>query len=87
MGYSKKVDYFEMWREDRQTILCIMFRNMNADLCAGYNPFGPSITRQMRQIDEFRKQYDDNMKALREKTEEQANRWCYVELLRTGVIE
>lgn len=80
-------DWFEMWVEDRKSILSCMIQNMNDDLKAGYDPTGNSIRKQVREIDAFQNKFDEQMQHLRELDEKQCNRWCYVDLKRLGAID
>jgi len=48
---TERTDWFEIWCEDKQNILNTMARNMAADLEAGYDFFGNSIQRQIREME------------------------------------
>lgn len=43
-------EWFEIWYQDKQSILDAMIRNMTADLKCGYDYFGNCITRQREEI-------------------------------------
>lgn len=78
--------WFEIWYEDKQSMIATMMRNMVADIEAGYNPTGANIRGQREQIDQYTKEFDLELGKLAEKDEKQAERWCYIDLKRRGVI-
>ena len=78
--------WFDLWVDDKRSILETMISNMAADLDAGYDYFGDSISKQRREIDEYKALFDAELKELRYLDEKQADRWCYVDLRRRGVI-
>lgn len=81
-----KQDWFEMWREDRQSMLNTMVKNMTADLDAGYDYFGKSITQQRADIARFKAEFDADMDKIGEMDEKKVQHWCYVRLLKLGAI-
>ena len=82
------MDYwFTMWYEDKKSIINTMAKNIAADLEAGYNPLGQSITKQRAEMDEYIKIFDAEVELLKEFTPRQAERWCKLDLLKRGAIE
>lgn len=77
--------YFILWREDKESMLVTMERNMAADIDAGYSP--ASIQKQKTEIENYKQHYDAEFKMLMEKTPSAAERWCKMDLLRRGAIE
>lgn len=82
----KKIDWFEMWFADKQSIVETMVRNMVADLDAGYDYFGKSITEQREAIAEYQANFDNEVNKLKEMDEGKANRWCYIDMKKRGAI-
>lgn len=80
-------DWFEIWFEDRESILSTMVRNMAADLEAGYNYFGNSITKQQQEIQKYKEETDHILDTFKDMDEKQVNRWCFYELKKHGAIE
>lgn len=78
--------WYEIWYEDKRCMIGTMLRNMVADIEAGYNPVGDNIKSQRRAIDMYEQEFDFQMERLAEKDEKQAERWCYMDLKRRGVI-
>lgn len=80
----------ERWQDiymaDKDCMIEIMKNNMQCDLAAGYDPHGKSITEQRQMIAEYCAQYDRELEALDNMTEQQAERWCYYNLKRRGAI-
>lgn len=81
-----KVKWFDIWFEDKQMMVEVMHRNMSADLDAGYNPLGDSITRQRHMIKNYIQDYNNQMDKFKEMTEQQVQHWCYYDLKKRGVI-
>ena len=79
-------DWFEIWLDDKQSMLATMVKNMAADLEAGYDYFGSCITRQREMIAAYKAEFDAQLMAFSDMTEEKRNRWCYYDMLRRGVI-
>ena len=79
-------DWFDVWFEDRESILNTMVRNMTSDLNAGYDYFGQSITRQKQEIAEYKAQTDETLDMFKDMDEKAVNRWCFYELKKHGAI-
>ena len=79
-------DWFDVWFEDRESILNTMVRNMASDLNAGYDYFGQSITRQKQEIAEYKVQTDKTLDMFKDMDEKAVNRWCFYELKKHGAI-
>lgn len=84
-------DYFEMWYEDKMSILETMYRNMNADIECGYNPRGNLILKQLEKIAEYTEEFNSQMEMLKDLsltyTERKIENWCKLDLLERGAIE
>ena len=81
-----KQNWFNIWYDDKQSMLSTMMRNMNADIEAGYNPMGNSIRRQLAQIRQYAEQFDLEMQEFRTMDEAKIQHWCYYDLKRRGAI-
>lgn len=82
----EKIDWFEMFVQDKQNILNTMQRNMAADLEAGYDFYGMSIQRQIQEMDEYKAKFDADLDKIAEMDENKVQRWCYIQLLKAGAI-
>ena len=80
-------NWFEIWFEDREAILSTMVRNMAADLEAGYDYFGNSITKQRQEIEKYKDETDHALDMFKFMDEKAVNRWCFYELKKHGAIE
>ena len=81
------MSYYELWIADKRSMLQTMQRNMSSDLECGYSPNGNCIIRQKVEIERYAQQFDDEQKALRTMSPNQAEHWCKVDLIRRGAIE
>ena len=81
------MDFFKLWLEDRQCILATMIKNLAADLSAGYDYFGRSAVSQREEIEDYKRNTDNQLDAFVNMTDAQVNRWCRFDLIKRGVIE
>lgn len=82
----RKTDWFELWFSDKESIINTMLKNMASDLECGYSYFGNSIQNQKRAIDEYDKEFKEQVELLKTLDEEKAQRWCYYDMKKRGVI-
>ena len=82
-----KMDWFEIWKSDKESVIDTMVRNMASDLEHGYDYYGKSIREQVDMIDEYKAQFDEEMKGFRTMEESKIQHWCYYDLKRRGVID
>lgn len=83
---TERTDWFEIWCEDKRNILNTMARNMAADLEAGYDFFGNSIQRQIKEMDAYREAFHSEMDKIAEMEPSRVNHYCYVKLKKAGAI-
>ena len=81
-----KIDWFEIWKEDRESMLNTMVRNMASDLENGYSYYGNSMIRQRAEIDRFKADYDADMDKLAEMEPNKVQHWCHMRLIKLGAI-
>lgn len=79
-------DWFELWCEDRESMLTTMVRNMAADLDAGLSYFGNTVSRQRKMIEEYKAETDATFDMFKGMDEVSVNRWCFYELKKRGAI-
>jgi len=84
---NSRDDWFELWFEDKTSILNTMVNNMQADLNAGYDYFGTSITKQRQIIDMYKQQFDAELDIFKSMDDKQVNRWCFYDMKKRGSIE
>lgn len=84
---QEKHNWFDIWFEDKKSILEIMRKNMASDLDAGYDPNGHSIRKQVVEIEEYQMKFDQQMDIFRTMEEPKIQHWCYYDLKKRGVIE
>ena len=80
------INWAEIWHLDTKAMLSTMLENMAADLRAGYDPEGASITRQLSDIFAYKTARAAEASKLAAMTPADANKWCYRDLKRRGVI-
>ena len=87
MRITDRNDWFELWYEDKQSMVNVMVQNMTADLKAGYDYFGSSIRRQVEEIEAYKAEFDKQMDEFKGMDEKEVNRWCYYDMKKRGAIE
>lgn len=80
-------DWFDLWFEDKKSMIDTMVRNMTADLAAGYDYFGKSIRDQKIEIDRYKTQLDNELDMFKAMDEKAVNRWCFYDMKKRGAIE
>ena len=78
--------WFDLWYEDKQSMLNTMISNMVNDLNAGYDYFGNSIIKQQQNIESYKQQFDDEIEMLKNKTPKETEHWCKLDLKKRGAI-
>lgn len=81
-----KMDWFEIWFEDKTSIIDIMLKNMQSDLNAGYAYYGKSITDQRFMIAEYKARFELDLEKLKEMEPNKVQHWCYIDLKKRGAI-
>ena len=84
---SDRNDWFEIWCEDKESIIETMVKNMASDLEHGYDYFGKSIREQKEMIECYKSEYDRQLMDFADMDEKKVNRWCFYDLKRRGAIE
>ena len=79
-------DWFDLWLEDRNSILACMVSNMASDLAAGYDYYGKSISEQRAEIDAYKAETDRKLGSFAFLTEKEVNRYCFYDMKRRGAI-
>ena len=78
--------WFDLWFEDKTSIIETMYRNMNSDIENGYNPNGYSIRFQLDTIRSYTEDFHNAIEVLKTMEEKQAERWCYYDMKKRGAI-
>lgn len=78
--------WFNIWLDDKKSVLDTMVKNLMADLDAGYDYFSYSVSQQRRLIDSYKEDFDRELRNLSDMDCSKAERWCYVDLRRRGTI-
>lgn len=82
----EKRDWFEIWFQDKQSIMETMLKNMQSDYECGYSWWGQSLTKQRTELDEYKKKFDAQMDEFKYMSDGEVSRWCYYDLLKRGAI-
>jgi hypothetical protein len=83
---TERDDWFDLWYEDKESILETMVRNMAADLNAGYDYFGVSIRRQRKDIEAYKDQMNAELDQFKTMGDAEVNRWCFYDMKKRGAI-
>lgn len=86
MSRVTECDWFEIWYEDKVSMIDIMTRNMASDLACGYDYFGNSITKQREMLEKYKEDFDNTLDSFKFMEEKQVNRWCYYDMKKRGAI-
>ena len=87
----KYISGFNSWQDmlfsDKRTILATMARNMAADLDNGYDFFGTSIQRQIREMTVYANSIEALESEFNAMPEERRERYAFNLLKKSGAIE
>lgn len=83
---KEKINWVDIWFNDKSLIVSTMLGNMQADVEAGYDPDGYTIQKQRVDIETYRREFDREAKKLRDMEPMRAQHWCYCDLKRRGAI-
>ena len=81
------LEWFEMWKDDKLSMIDTMVKNMASDLACGYNFFGHNIRVQTEAINTYKKEYESCLDMFANMDEKAVDRWCYYDMLKRGVID
>jgi hypothetical protein len=81
-----KGEWFQIWTEDKECIVETMWRNLEADITAGYDPLGNIVRKQLDAINDYREEMDNRILSFYKMTDEEVDRWCFYDLKRRGAI-
>lgn len=79
-------DWFDVWYDDKRSILLTMYENLASDLRAGYKIEGNSVKKQQATIQEYIEDINGCLEWAKETTPNYLNRWCYNDLVKRGAI-
>ena len=80
-------DWFDLWLDDRESVLNTMVRNMGSDLSNGYDYFGKAIADQRRDIRAYKDETDRTLDMFKAMDEVAVSRWCFYDMKKRGAIE
>jgi spermidine/putrescine-binding protein len=80
-------EWFDMWFEDKKSIIATMYSNMGSDLAAGYDYFGKSIQRQKQEIANYEDEFERQLDKFKSMSDDEVNRWCFYDMKKRGAIE
>lgn len=80
-------EWFNMWFDDKKSILSTMIQNMADDLSVGYDPLGHCIRRQQVEIESYQMQLDRELDMFKTMEDSAVDRWCFYDMKKRGAIE
>lgn len=79
-------NWIDLWFNDKISIINTMRKNLAADIEAGYYLNGCSVRKQLVEIEEYERNFDADIRKIRDMEPGRAKHWCYIDLKRRGVI-
>lgn len=84
---TDRKDWRDIWEEDKLSIIRTMRANLASDITTGnYDLLGLTIQKQITDIEEYERGVLRQQKELDKMDEKTANKWCYYNLKKRGVI-
>ena len=84
---DRRGEWFDIWFEDRKSMLDTMIGNMVSDLEHGYDYYGKLIWEQREMIDAYKAATDEALDQFKFMDDAQVDRWCFYDLKKRGAIE
>lgn len=84
----EKMNWFEIWCDDWESLIYTQSRNVQAELDAGYKWSSRHVQHEVEILNEFDSKYRNQLAKFAEMEEQgrNVNKWCYYDLLRRGAI-
>lgn len=86
MRVTDRKNWEELWREDKESIIYTMRRNVASDIENGYNLLSMSIQKQILDIVNYEREYEKQLDNFSYMKVEDINKWCYYDLKKRGAI-
>lgn len=84
---TDRTDWFEVWFDDKTSMINTMLSNIYADLEAGYRWDSSSIKKQKFDLMMYQEEFDRRLDEFKYMEDKDVNRWCYYDLKKRGAIE
>lgn len=81
-----KGQWFDLWFEDKDSIVETMYRNMADDIKAGYSYNCKAIRQQVDDITAYTEKFKAEQGMIRLMTDDEADKWCYKDMKMRGAI-
>ena len=78
--------WFNIWYDDKHSVLDTMYRNIMDDIAVGYDPDGECIRKQKAELDQYEENFWNEFDKLIMMDDNNIQRWCYRDLVKRGVI-
>ena len=80
-------EWIEMWNDDKRSVVATMYRNLTADIEAGYDFFGHSVYQEHAAITEYAAKWERQIAELARLDTDAKGRRCFEWLRDCGAIE
>ena len=80
-------DWFELWCDDKESIIDIMRSNIEDDLNAGYDPNGKSIRTSKTELSHYEDDYYKTLDMFKGMNPKEVNNWCFYDMKKRGAID
>lgn len=81
-----RVNWIEVWFEDKISMMDTMRRNLADDIKAGYDLNSHCIRKQIVDIEEYESQFNRDADRIKEMDPNKAQHWCYIDLKKRGAV-
>lgn len=80
-------EWIAIWNDDKRSVVATMYRNLTADIEAGYDFFGHSVYQEHAAITEYAAKWERQITELAHLDTDAKGRKCFAWLKESGAIE
>lgn len=86
MRVTDRKDWYNLWTEDKISMIQTMRNNLASDIKNDYNLLSMTIQKQIIDIVNYEKEYEKQFEKFSLMSDEEVNKWCYYNLKKRGAI-
>lgn len=87
MRVTDRKDWYNLWMEDKISMIQTMRNNLASDIKNDYNLLSMTIQKQIIDIVNYEREYERQFEKFSLMSDKEINKWCYYDLKKRGAID
>lgn len=87
MRVTDRKDWYNLWMEDKISMIQTMRNNLASDIKNDYNLLSMTIQKQIIDIVNYERDYERQFEKFSSMSDKEINKWCYYDLKKRGAID